>query len=182
MRIRMTIARPVSTFMVRSSPSEPAIPVRRNAPALARRFYQICIAMVAGSVAEANLTPLQMGTLSYINKENGEPGIDQVGLAARLGIDRNNAGVIVLELEKRGLIERRVSSGDRRARHLYLTPQGEKLYHRLLPNNHDASDRILAPLQPREREVLLDLLTRVIQENAAYARPGGGRRRRRREN
>jgi hypothetical protein len=28
---------------------------------------------------------------------------------------------------------------------------------------------------------LLDLLTRVIQENAAYARPGGGRRRRRRE-
>ena len=33
----------------------------------------------------------------------------------------------------------------------------------------------------RERELFLDLLTRVIQENAAYARPGGGRRRRRSE-
>src|SRR6266851_1409592 len=161
MRISMMTARPASIFMVRSSPSEPAIPVRRNAVALARRFYQICIAMVANSVAEANLTPLQYGAMSYINKENGEPGIDQVGLAARLGIDRNNAGVIVLDLEKRGLVERRVSSGDRRARHLYLTPQGEKFFHRLLPNNRAAVDRILAPLQPRERELLLDLLTRV---------------------
>ena len=175
------MARPALTIMVRSSPSEPAIPVRRNAVALARRFYQICIAMVADSLADADVTPLQMGALAYINKENGEPGIDQVGLAARLGIDRNNAGVIVLELEKRGLIERRVSSADRRARHLYLTPQGEKTYHRLAPNARAAIDRILAPLQPRERELLLDLLTRVIQENAAYARPGGGRRRRRRE-
>jgi len=138
--------------------------------------------MVADSVAEANITPLQMGALAYINKESGEPGIDQVGLAARLGIDRNNAGVIVLDLEKRGLVERRVSSSDRRARHLYLTPQGEKLFHRLLPNNVAAGERILAPLQPRERELLLDLLTRVIQENAAYARPGGGRRKRRSEN
>jgi len=177
----MTIARPASTFMVRSSPSEPAIPVRRNPLALARRFFQISIAAVADVVAEADLTPLQMGVLSYVNKTNGEPGIDQVGLAARLGIDRNNAGVIVLELEERGLIERRVSNADRRARHLYLTPQGEKTYLRLTPNTGAAVDRILAPLQPRERELLLDLLTRVVQGNAAYARPGGGRRRRRRE-
>jgi len=120
----MTIPRPASTFMVRSSPGEAAIPVRRNALALARRFFQISIAVVADLVEGADLTPLQMGVLAYVNKENGEPGIDQVGLAARLGIDRNNAGVIVLELEKRGLIERRVSNADRRARHLYLTPQG----------------------------------------------------------
>src|ERR1043165_9384993 len=109
MRIKMATARPASIFMVRSSPSEPAIPVRRNALALARRFFQISIAMVADPVVEVSLTPQQMGVLAYVNRENGEPGIDQVGLAARLGIDRNNAGVIVLELEKRGLIERRVS-------------------------------------------------------------------------
>src|ERR1044072_8513075 len=81
----MTIARPAATFMVRSSPGEPAIPIRRNALALARRFFQISVAMVADLAAEANLTPLQMGVLAYVNKENGEPGIDQVGLAARPG-------------------------------------------------------------------------------------------------
>lgn len=168
--------RPASTFMVRSIPSEPSLPIRRITMPLARRFYQICVAMVADSLAEADLTPLQYGVLAYLNKDDGEPGIDQVGLAARLGVDRNNASVIVGELEKRGLVERRVMGGDRRGRHVYLTPQGEKLYQHLLPKNAAANDRILAPLQPRERELLRDLLVRVIQGNAAYARPGAGRR------
>ncbi len=136
------------------------------------------MAMVADSVAEADLTPLQYGVLPYLNKETGEPGIDQSGLAARLGIDRNNASVIVGQLEKKGLIERRVDDADQRARHLYLTPQGEKLFQRLRPNNLAANDRILSPLQPRERELLLDLLVRVVQANAIHARPGAGRRRR----
>src|SRR5579859_1875851 len=94
-----------STFMLRPVPSEPAIPVRRFAMPLARRFYQICAALVSDSLAEGNLTPLQFGVLAYLNKDDGEPGIDQIGLAARLGIDRNNASLIVGEMEKRGLIE-----------------------------------------------------------------------------
>jgi DNA-binding MarR family transcriptional regulator len=172
------VARPASTFMVRSSPIEAAVPVRRTTTSLARRFYQICIAMVADSLSEAGLTPLQMGVLAYLNKENGEPGIDQVGLAARLGVDRSNASVIVGELERRGLVERRVSDADQRSRLLRLTPQGERLYRQLLPGNVAANDRILAPLKPREREMMRDLLVRVIQGNAAYARPGAGRRKR----
>jgi len=175
----MTILlRPAATFMVRSSPVETAVPVRRTTTSLARRFYQICIAMVADSLSEAGLTPLQMGVLAYLNKENGEPGIDQVGLAARLGIDRNNTSVIVGELEQRGLVERRVSDVDQRARTLRLTSAGEKLYRQFAPSNLAANERILAPLKPRERELLRDLLVRVIQENAAYARPGAGRRKR----
>ena len=41
-----------------------------------------------------------------------------------------------------------------------------------------AHARILAPLSPRERDSLLDLLIRVIQANAIYARPGAGRQKR----
>jgi DNA-binding MarR family transcriptional regulator len=170
--------RPAATFLVRPIPSEPAIPVRRITMPLARRFYQICVAMVSDSLADADLTPLQYGVLAYLNKDDGEPGIDQIGLAARLGVDRNNASVIVGELEERGLVERRVIDGDRRGRHVHLTAQGEKLYLRLLPNNAAANDRILAPLKPHERELLRDFLVRVIQGNAAYARPGAGRRKR----
>jgi MarR family transcriptional regulator, lower aerobic nicotinate degradation pathway regulator len=167
-----------ATFAVRPSPAEPAVPVRRTTTSLARRFYQICLAMVADTLREAQITSLQFGAFAYLNKENGEPGMDQAGLAARLGVDRNNAGVIVGELESRGLLERRVSDVDQRARALYLTADGEKLYRHLLPENVAANNRILAPLAPRERELLRDLLVRVIQGNAAYARPGGGRRRR----
>ena len=170
-----TRLRPSPTFLVHSTPGEAAIPVRRAATPLARRFYQICMSMVADSVAEAELTPLQYGVLPILNKENGEPGIDQVGLAARLGVDRNNVGVILTQLEKKGLIERRVDDADQRARRLYLTAQGEQLYRRLRSNNLAANARILAPLQPRERELLLDMLMRVIQGNAAHARPAPGR-------
>jgi DNA-binding MarR family transcriptional regulator len=46
-------------------------------------------------------------------------------------VDRNTAGVIVAGLEARGLLERRVDSADQRARRLYLTPKGEKLYQQL---------------------------------------------------
>jgi hypothetical protein len=42
-----------------------------------------------------------------------------------------------------------------------------------------ANERILAPLEPQGRELWRDLLVRVIQGNAAYARPGAGRRKRR---
>jgi MarR family transcriptional regulator, temperature-dependent positive regulator of motility len=165
-------------FLVRASPLGPAIPLWRAATPMARRFYQICLSMVADSLAEADLVPLQYGVLAYLNKAYGEPGIDQVGLAARLGIDRNNVGVVLAELEGRELVERRVDPGDKRSRRLYLTNRGEQLFRRLLPGNAAANERILAPLSARERELLLDLLVRVIQGNAIYARPGAGRRRR----
>jgi DNA-binding MarR family transcriptional regulator len=164
-------------FMVGSDRSS-AVPVLRLATPVARRFFQICQAMVADSLAEADLVPLQYGTLAYLNRQTGEPGIDQAGLAARLGIDRNNVGVILGELEDRRLVERRIDSSDLRARRLYLTAKGEKLYQQLQANNSAANERILAPLSPRERELLFDLLIRVIQANAIYARPGAGRRRR----
>jgi len=112
------------------------------------------------------------------DRETGEPGIDQAGLAARLSIDRNNVGLILTELEERGLVERRVDPADQRARRLYLTAKGEKLYQQLQPWNTAANERILAPLSPRQRELLLDLLVRVVKANAIYARPGAGRRKR----
>jgi DNA-binding MarR family transcriptional regulator len=114
--------------------------------------------------------------MSYLNKQNGEPGIDQSGLAARLGVDRNNASLLVEQLEKMGLLSRRVSEDDRRARLLQLTPKGERLYAQLEAANVEANNRILDPLAPAERKLLLDMLTRIVMRNAAFARPGAGRR------
>jgi DNA-binding MarR family transcriptional regulator len=154
-------------------------PIRRAPVPVARRFYQICLAMVAETLRDADLNSLQYGVLIYLSQNGGEPGIDQNNLAARLGVDRNNASLLVEALSKRGLVERRINETDRRARQLYLTAKGEKLFARLRPANLAANARILEPLAPRERELLLDLLLRVIEANGAYARPGAGRRKRR---
>jgi len=155
-----------------------APPVLKVPTPLARRFYQICLSMVADSIEETGLMPLQWGVLAYLSRITGEPGIDQNNLAARLGVDRNNASLLVEGLVASGLVERNVNSADRRARSLQLTTKGEKLFARLRPKNRVANERILAPLTPHERTLLLDLLVKVIEANWAHARPGAGRRKR----
>ena len=159
---------------------ENAAPAVRRVPlALARRFFQICTAAAAQSLAEADLTPLEFAVMAYINKAVGEPGIDQTALAARMGIDRNNTSLLVSQLVAKGLLETRINAEDRRARLLWLTPRGEKLHARLYPRAGADQLRILdAALEPAEREMLLDLLVRVIQSNRQLARPGAGRRKR----
>jgi DNA-binding MarR family transcriptional regulator len=170
-------ARAGRSIVVELGPGIP--PVRRVATALARRFYQICVTLSADSVAAANLTPLQFAVLACLNKRNGEPGIDQNGLAARLGVERSHVSLLVEELGKRGLVERRVNGADRRARILRLTPKGDGVFDRLRGKNTAANERVLDPLTAKERELLFDLLIRVIKQNTAYARPGAGRRKRR---
>jgi DNA-binding MarR family transcriptional regulator len=150
-------------------------PVRRVPLALARRFFQVCITALAEALDGEDLSPLQYGVLAYVI---GEPDIDQSGLAARLAVDQNNASLLVEQLETKGLISRRVNGADRRARLLRLTRRGEKLHARVFPRTFASQQRILEVLAPDEREVLLDLLARVIEGNRALARPGAGRRKR----
>jgi len=148
--------------------------VRRAAP-LARRFQQVCAGIIAEALADAELVQLEYGSLICIDIE---PGLDQRRLAEAMGIDPSNASLIVDRLHAMGLIERRVNGADRRARELYLTPKGKKLWQRLTPKTRAANDRVLAPLAPAERDLFLDFLIRVIEGNRAYALPGAGRRQR----
>jgi DNA-binding MarR family transcriptional regulator len=159
--------------------TRPVPPVRRVPVALARRFFQICVAAAAQALEGENLTPLQYAVLAYLTASTGEPDIDQNSLAERLGVDRNNASLLVEQLEADGLLERRINGADRRARLLRLTPQGEKLHRRLFPEARAGQMRILDVLTAKERELFLDLFERVIDGNRDLARPGAGRRKRR---
>ena len=156
---------------------------RNNAPLilyrtpgyLARRFQQVCAAIIAESLAKEGLTQLQWAVMSCLDDF---PAIDQRRLAEVLSIVPVNAGQIVDQLEAMGIVERRVKGTDRRARELRLTSKGTKLRQRTLPANRATNALILEPLAPSERKLLIDLLVRVIEGNAAYARPGAGRRKR----
>ena len=122
-----------------------------------------------------DLTPMEYGVLGYLN---GEPDIDQSGLAERLGIDRNNTSLLVDQLERKRLVERRVNGADRRARLLRLTARGKALYARLMPSVSNAQSQLIELLRPAERHQLFNLLGRVIEGNKILARPGTGRRKR----
>ena len=167
---------PLRSMRVTSGRSQVTIPIRRIPLSLARRFFQIGMSVAAETLLRTDLTPLQYAVLAFLGDE---PDIDQNGLAARLGVDRTNAGLLVDQLEAKGLVTRRVNGADRRARLLRLTPRGSKLLQRVGPRARKAQAKILHPLDPAERELLIDLLVRVIEANEIYARPGAGRRKRR---
>lgn len=150
--------------------------LRRTPVALARRFFQMVMGAASAAIAEEGVKPQHLAVLVLLSKETGEPGIDQNSLAARLGLERARVSQLVDEMEGLGLIDRRVNGADRRARLLRLTPQGEYLRARVHPKGLAAQAAVLAVLPSSDRELLLDLLTRVIQLNQAPARRSGAGR------
>lgn len=151
------------------------IPIRRGPAPLARRFQQVCVAMIAEALTGEDVVQLEYAALMFLDDV---PGIDQSRLAEALGIDRNNAGVLVEGLEKKGFLDRRINGEDRRARQLSLTGRGRKILDRVRPKVRATSERILEPLAGPERELFIDFLVRLIEGNRNYARPGAGRRKR----
>jgi DNA-binding MarR family transcriptional regulator len=151
------------------------IPIRRVVAPLVRRLQQICLSMIAEAVADAELVQLEYALLIFVDDV---PGISQQTLSEALGIDRNNVSLIADKLEARGLLKRSVNGSDRRARELYITPRGKKLWRGCLSKVRRANDRILASLNAKEKELFLDMLVRVVDANRVHARPGGGRRKR----
>jgi DNA-binding MarR family transcriptional regulator len=87
------------------------------------------------------LTPNDARALSSLDAEHGRT---MGSLAEEWGCDASNATFIVDRLERRGLVERRMSEGDRRARHVLLTKAGEKTKARLIDGIYQTPPELLA--------------------------------------
>jgi DNA-binding MarR family transcriptional regulator len=158
-----------------SAGSNSRVPAVHRVPAhLARRFHQICLGALAEITAPEDLSPLQFGIIGSIHDQ---PGLDQRRLAERMGMDTVSAHHHIEFLEERGLVTRSTDANDRRSRVLRLTARGARLRQQLRPGIVGAHDRVLSSLSKSEREIFLRLLTRVVESNEPYARPGNGRRR-----
>ena len=128
---------------------------------LVRRFQQIAVAVFLSEVGEAgfDLTPVQYAALGAIG---ASPGLDQVTLAGLIAFDRTTITGVVDRLVQKGLIERRASSRDRRARELRLTDQGRRTLRAMTPAVESAQRTMLRGLTAREAEEFLRLLRKAI--------------------
>jgi DNA-binding MarR family transcriptional regulator len=154
---------------------EGGIPLPEYPAPLARRFQQICAALFAEALAGSDIVQLEFALLRIIAEM---PGIEQWLLAEAIGIDRKNAGLIIDQLERKELIERRINGADRRARELFLTRKGHRKFFLLLPKIRIANERIMSPLSSSDQKRFIRLFARLVQGNGVYARPGAGRRKR----
>lgn len=106
------------------------------------------------------------------------PEIDQSRLAEVVAIDKTNTGRLVDQLEAKGLVERRPKDSDRRVWMLRCTPVGHRVRKRLRPRALGTQERLLSCLEPADRELFIELMSRVVKANEKYVRPGAGRRKR----
>ena len=134
---------------------------------LFRRMQQIAVAIFVEECKAFDLTPVQYASLVAIHTH---PGIDATRLSAVIAFDRSTLGNVIERLQTKGLIERKPAREDRRVRLLYLTRQGTALLHDIIPSVEKAQARMLQPLKPADRKVLLALLTQLVDLNNEASR------------
>lgn len=125
---------------------------------LLRRTHQIAVAIFIDECKGLRLTPPQHGILLAVQRM---PGLTQAGLSRLLGFDRAMMGQVVDGLVRRKLLRRGRSPSNRRLTSLTLSPKGTRLLGEAGSVMKRTSQRLLAPLRPREREVFVELLMHV---------------------
>jgi len=117
--------------------------------------------LFAERIAELDLTPAQAGLLRLLAST---PGRSQRELADDLGMPASRFVPFADKLEERGLIERRRNTSDRRLYALHLTDQGLNLLAELRKAGAAHEQEICQALSPDEHQQLIDLLSRIAEQ------------------
>jgi MarR family transcriptional regulator, temperature-dependent positive regulator of motility len=98
--------------------------------------------------------------LSYVRDHDSAP---QQELADALCMDANNVVLLLNELEDLGYVARRRDPGDRRRHLVELTEKGFRALSSAECAQETIEDDVLRGLDPGERAILWQLLTRALQ-------------------
>lgn len=109
-------------------------------------------------MGELALTPKQFSVLELIA---ANPGVSQIDIAGRLGMDRATMMALTNRLEARGFVERAPSRVDRRRQELRLTPEGQDTLGEARERIVEHERRFLERFSTEEQQQFFDLLKRV---------------------
>lgn len=137
---------------------------------LLRRCQQIAVSMFLDECRDSGLTPVQFALLAALGGQDADGAIDQNRLGGLVALDRTTVSLVVGKLAERGLVDKRQSQTDRRARLVAITPRGRAVLDAVMPHVRDAQDRLLAPLDADERTQLVGLLARLADAGNAVSR------------
>jgi len=149
--------------------SDPLGPLYSRPGFLFRRAHQIADGIFVQECADLGLTPPQHSVLIAVAHY---PQLSQADVSRLIGFDRATVGQVVRGLAARNLVRRQGSAKDKRNKTIELTPRGERILLRASAAMARISRRLLTPLNPQERKLLLELLGRVTDElNTASRSP-----------
>jgi DNA-binding MarR family transcriptional regulator len=120
--------------------------------------------LVADGRATVDAGPYHYRVLAALQEFGGS---SQADLARRGGLDRSDVVAAVNELAEQGFVERTADPTDRRRNVVRLTTAGTRQLRRLDRALDRVQEELLGPLAPAERQVLTDLLTRLLTHHRA---------------
>lgn len=126
------------------------------------RVRRIIEAEVEAGFAEFGLTGSDYVALATLRLHEGAGGISQRVLMRELGLTSGTISVRVDRLVEQGLVTRSPDPGDKRNTRVALTTAGRELFDRVTPAHLSIEDRLLAALDPEQREALESILRRLL--------------------
>jgi len=90
-------------------------------------------------------------------------GISQQELARKLLVGRSNMSMLLPQMEKRGLIERRGDTKDKRVLRLFLTQEGREVTEKAMVIQIDLIERVLSPEPIEQCMAMADSMERIIR-------------------
>ena len=128
---------------------------------LLRRAVQVMNLLWDEEVSHTITSP-QFAALNALYTQSN---LDQRTLGQRISLDRSTMAEVVSRLSARGLIRTERDTRDGRRKTITLTTKGLHSVQQLIPRTHAMTDRLVGPLDARQREELLRLLTQVVRAN-----------------
>lgn len=132
---------------------------RRSTAHLARRFHELCTRALSGVTRQHDLVPVDFAVLASLDDAST---LDLGRLAERTGLTRKRLRTVIKRLVASDLATVTSARND-----ATITAKGIKLVQDLRPAIKVAQDRVLAALSNRERDLLQELLSRVITTGIA---------------
>lgn len=133
---------------------------RRLGPTLGWAAQMAKCAMDA-KVSPYAVTPVQTHALMYLHQHGGQA--PQQELTEFMRAKPSTINGILDRMEEKGLVRRTVSGGDARRRLITLTDKGREQQARFTESFLACEEAIVRGFSPEERETLLRLLDRIIQ-------------------
>ncbi len=122
-----------------------------------RRFRAATLAALDGS----GLNP---GHVAILGALSSTDGLSQARLTEITGIEKSSMVILVDALEAERWVTRRAHPDDRRAHAVALTASGRRRLRTLGPRLLAAEEALLATFEPRERDRLVALLRRFVDD------------------
>ena len=118
--------------------------------------------------ARWELSPSQFNVLNLLQAR--PDGCTQIELSRQLIMHRSNVTGLVDRLEKRGVLQRKDNTTDRRAYVIVLTAAGRKLMREMLPHYHQAAEQVWGRLPVKRAEQLVAELEEMVRNAERMAK------------